>query len=112
MLKYEIHEADASKGYNFPFILIYPEQMQKNVKIFVEGNNSTEYIKRDKDNKVIGYQSFEEQRQDAIKFADFIVGPVIETNEWSPSIQIVCNWNKNDFFGYLRAVKLFLKIFK
>ena len=30
MLKYEVHEADASKGYNFPFILVniwYKEKM-------------------------------------------------------------------------------------
>lgn len=78
MLKYEVHEADASKGYNFPFILVYPEQLPEQVKIFVEGNNSTEYEKIDKDKKVVGHQTFEEQKQDAIKFADFIVGPVVE----------------------------------
>ena len=72
MFKYEVHEANSSKGYNFPFILIYPEQMQGNVKLFVEGNNSTEYIKRDKDGKVLGYQTFEEQKQDAIAFAQQI----------------------------------------
>lgn len=73
MLKYEIHEADSTKGYNFPFILIYPEQIPEQVKIFVEGNNSTDYIKKDGST-----QTFEEQRQDAIKFADFIVGQVAE----------------------------------
>ena len=72
MLKYEIHEANSSKGYNFPFILIYPEQMQCNVKLFVEGNNSTDYIKIDEDGNVLGYQTFEEQKQDAIAFAQQI----------------------------------------
>ena len=64
MLKYEIHEADSSKGYNFPFILVYPEQLPDHVKIFVEGNNSVEYEKKDG-----SVQTFEEQRYDAIEFA-------------------------------------------
>jgi len=75
MLKYEIHEADKSKGYNFPFILICPEQMQGNVKVFVEGNNSVDYIKRDEDGKFLGYQTFEEQKHDAIEFAKQICEP-------------------------------------
>lgn len=70
MLKYEIHEADAKKGYNFPFILIYPDKMQDNVKIFVEGNNSVDYIKEDGT-----IQTFEEQKQDAIKFAERVCKP-------------------------------------
>lgn len=72
MLKYEMHEADSSKGYNFPFILIFPEQIQGNVKIFVEGNNSLDYIKRNKDGNVLGYQTFEEQKREAIAFAQQI----------------------------------------
>lgn len=64
MLKFEIHEADSGKGYNFPFILIYPEQMHNNAKIFVEGNNSVRYIKEDG-----SVQTFEEQKQDAVEFA-------------------------------------------
>ena len=58
MLKYEVHEADASKGYNFPFILVYPEQLPKQVKIFIEGNNSTEYEKIGEDKKIVGHQTF------------------------------------------------------
>lgn len=46
MLKYEMHNANFNKGYNFPFILIYPEKMTNNVKIFVEGNNSVNYEKK------------------------------------------------------------------
>ncbi len=72
MLKYEVHEADPSKGYNFPFILIYPKKMQKDVKIFVEGNNSVNYVKTDKDGNIVGYQTFEEQQQDAVAFAKTI----------------------------------------
>lgn len=72
MLKYEICEPDTHKGYNFPFILIYPEKMQDNVKIFVEGNNSANYEKRDENNQIIGYQSFDEQRKDAINYAESI----------------------------------------
>lgn len=67
-----MHEADSSKGYNFPFILIFPEQIQGNVKIFVEGNNSLDYIKRNKDGNVLGYQTFEEQKRDAIAYAQQI----------------------------------------
>lgn len=72
MLKYEVHEADTSKGFNFPFILIYPEQMLQNVKLFVEGNNSVDYIKRDEEGNILGYQNFEEQKKDAISFAQQI----------------------------------------
>lgn len=72
MFKYEVHEADSSKGYNFPFILIYPERMQGSVKLFVEGNNSTEYIKIDEDGNVLGYQTFNEQKQEAIVYAQKI----------------------------------------
>ena len=52
--------------------MIYPESIQGNVKVFVEGNNSVEYIKRDKDGNVLGYQTFEEQKQDVIAFAQQI----------------------------------------
>lgn len=75
MLKYEIHGADKRKGYNFPFILIYPEKMPEHVKIFVEGNNSVQYVKTDRDNNIIGYQNFEEQKKDAIAFAQQICKP-------------------------------------
>ena len=72
MLKYEVYEADPCKGYNFPFVLIYPEKMNKDVKIFVEGNNSVFYVKFDENHNFIGYQNFQEQKDEAISYAKYI----------------------------------------
>jgi len=61
----EVFSEDPSFGYNFPFILLKPKKLNKNVKILVEGNNSVHYIKENNKN----VQTFDEQMEEAIEYA-------------------------------------------
>ncbi len=66
MLKYKLFKADKNSGFNFPFILVYPRHFNRDVKIFVEGNNSVIYEKD-------GEQSFSAQKKFALQYAEHLV---------------------------------------
>lgn len=66
--------------YNFPFILLKPKHPSKDIKIFVEGNNSVDYIKEDKKTT----QTFEEQEIDAIRYAENLC-PIDNGLNFNPS---------------------------
>ena len=63
--KVEYIEAEPSKGFNFPYIMLLPKKMKQDVKIMVECANSADY-ERD------GQQSFEAQIKDAKGYANYI----------------------------------------
>jgi len=67
MLNWEYHEENKEKGYNFPFILIYPADIDKKNKrkIFVESFNTAEYNKNN-------IMPFKTQIKDAEGFASWI----------------------------------------
>jgi len=67
MLNWEYHKENKEKGYNFPFILIYPTDIDKRnkFKIFIESFNTAEY----NTNNII---PFNEQIKDAEEFASWI----------------------------------------
>ncbi len=62
MLNYELIPADPDKGYNFPYILVFPDSPSSTVKVLVEGNNSVIYEED-------GQDSFEQQQKYALNFA-------------------------------------------
>lgn len=65
MLNWKYYEADTEKGYNFPFILIYPSNVSKKCKIFVESFNTAQY----NPNNIM---TFDEQIKDAKGFASWL----------------------------------------
>ncbi len=66
MLKFKLFDANKNNGFNFPFILVYPKHFNKDVKIYVEGNNSVIYEKD-------GEQSFSAQIDYALQYAEHLV---------------------------------------
>ncbi|MBO5394652.1 MAG: hypothetical protein J6A28_01965 [Clostridia bacterium] len=68
MLKYKVFNEDKEKGYNFPFILVYPQSFKSKVKLFVEGNNSVIYEEE-------GQQSFDAQQKYAEGYANWLTEP-------------------------------------
>ena len=65
--KMKVINADPSKGFNFPYILIMPKSLPNKVKLMVECANSKDY---EKSNGTA--QSFEEQIECASKYAEDI----------------------------------------
>ena len=63
--KVEYVEADPSKGFNFPYIMLLPKKMKQNIKIMVECANSADYERE-------GQQSFYAQIKDAKGYANYI----------------------------------------
>lgn len=63
--KVEYVEADQSKGFNFPYIMLLPKKMKQDIKIMVECANSDNYEKD-------GQQSFSAQINDAKGYANYI----------------------------------------
>lgn len=58
-------EADSSKGFNFPYIMLIPKKMKQDVKIMVECANSKDYEQD-------GQQSFDAQIDEAKGYANYI----------------------------------------
>ncbi|MFQ6723924.1 MAG: hypothetical protein ACLRFE_01135 [Clostridia bacterium] len=63
--KVEYVEADPSKGFNFPYIMLLPKKMKQDIKIMVECANSAGYEND-------GQQSFGAQINDAKGYANYI----------------------------------------
>lgn len=63
--KVEYVEADPSKGFSFPYIMLLPKKMKQDVKIMVECANTANY-------EDDGQQSFRAQINDAKGYANYI----------------------------------------
>ena len=61
-----------------PLYQFIQNNFQNKLRFLLKEIIQQKYEKIGEDKKIVGHQTFEEQRQDAIKFADFIVGPVVE----------------------------------
>ncbi|MBQ3502640.1 MAG: hypothetical protein IJA72_03145, partial [Clostridia bacterium] len=96
--KVEYVEADPSKGFNFPYIILLPKKMKQDIKIMVECANSFDYEKDGQQsfsaqiNAVKGYANYISEEQDGKKFNlpylyqklnQPIISPIIERCEYS-----------------------------